>query len=126
MADPSFEHALHRLFQDAPVLPDAGRFAARIEARLEREWTARRILIGLGGAAAGVAAMWQLMGASTLARLVGAVENPTGAVARQTDALRLSLGAVQSLPYAGEVTWLLGGMILLAVGLLGARAADQF
>ena len=126
MADPSFEHALHRLFQDGPTLPDAPLFAARIEAKLEREWTLRRLLIGAGGAAAGVLATWQAMGSSVLSRILGAIELPSGALSRQNDILRASAGVLQQLPYSGEVVWLLGGMVLLAAGFLATRAADQF
>ncbi len=126
MADPSFEHALHRLFQESPNLPDAPLFAARIEAKLEREWTMRRLLIGAGGAAAGVLVTWQVMGSSVVTRIMGAVELPTDALARQNDVLRVSAGVLQQLPYSGEVVWLVGGLVLLAAGFLATRAADQF
>ncbi|CAN5272483.1 hypothetical protein BH09PSE2_BH09PSE2_14240 [soil metagenome] len=126
MADASFEHTLHRLFQDNPSLPDSPLFAARIEAKLERDWTLRRLLIGAGGAAAGVLATWQVMGSNVLTRIVGAIELPTGALSRQNDVLRVSAGALQQLPYSGEVVWLVGGLVLLAAGFLATRAADQF
>jgi len=49
MVESEFERRLERLFADAPEMPDAGAFAARIESRLNAGWTARRMLIGAAG-----------------------------------------------------------------------------
>jgi hypothetical protein len=126
MNEPSFEHRLHRLFQEAPVLPDAPLFAARLAQRLERDWTLRRLLIGFTGAAVGLAAMWQLIGQAGVARTLGAVEASTGAFSRNVDLVSVSVTALrQVFPYSTEVTWMLGGMVALAIGLLATRVVDR-
>src|SRR5258708_17815228 len=56
-----FERRLERLFAEAPELPDAGAFAARVERRLDAGWTARRWLIGAAGVVGGVIGASQLM-----------------------------------------------------------------
>src|ERR1700742_1821876 len=60
MVEQDFERRLERLFAEAPVLADADAFARRLERRLDRGWTARRALIGVGGVAGGVIAASQL------------------------------------------------------------------
>lgn len=126
MADP-FEHTLHRLFQESPALPDAPLFAARLTARLERDWTLRRLLIGATGGAVGMAALWQLIGATGVSRVLSAFETSTGTLSRQADLVSASVGSLQQvIPYSNEVVWLLGGLLVLAAGLLATRAVDQF
>jgi hypothetical protein len=61
MVEAEFERRLERLFGDAPEMPDAGPFAARIETRLNKGWTARRWLIGAAGVVGGVIGASQLM-----------------------------------------------------------------
>jgi hypothetical protein len=50
VVDSSFEFALERMFAETPARPDADFFAARVLERLDRGWTARRLLIGSMGA----------------------------------------------------------------------------
>ena len=60
MAELDFERRLERLFMEAPELPDATAFAARIEHQLDRGWNLRRWLIGAAGLAGGVIGASQL------------------------------------------------------------------
>ena len=126
MAEP-FEVQLHKLFQESPSLPDAPLFAARLTARLERDWTLRRLLIGFTGGAVGLAALWQFMGASGVSRAFGAMESSTGVLTRQADMLSLTASSLQQVfPYSTEVMWLLGGLLVLGAGLLATRVVDEF
>ena len=56
-----FERRLERMFSEAPSYPDAETFAGRVEARLDRGWTARRWLIGAAGLVGGVIGASQLV-----------------------------------------------------------------
>ena len=56
-----FDAQLGRLFNQAPAFPDNEAFAARVTARLDRDWTMRRIMIGVGGLAAGMVVAWQFV-----------------------------------------------------------------
>lgn len=127
MSEQPFEQTLHRLFQDSPTLPDTPLFTARLTGRMERDWTLRRLLIGVTGGGVGLIGLWQFIGQAGVARTLGAVEASTGAMTRNADLARASFGALsQALPYSTEVFWLLGGMLVLAAGLLATRAVDQF
>ena len=127
MAQPSFDQSLHRMFQEHPALPDTPLFAARLEQRLERDWTIRRLAIGVTGGGVGVIALLQLAGQAGLARTLTQVESSSGVISRNVDLVSVSLRTLQqSVPYSTEVMWLLGGMLVLAAGLLATRAVDQF
>src|SRR3712207_4422875 len=78
MSDPSFEARLERLFAQPPRLPDSEQFAARVEARLEREWSLRRGFIAVAGLAGGAVAVTQTVGSQLTAR-TGAVLQPIAA-----------------------------------------------
>ena len=56
MSDPSFEHQLGRLFAEPPSLTGHVEFTAAVQARLERGWAMRRILIGAAGVVGGLVA----------------------------------------------------------------------
>ncbi|MEI9965940.1 MAG: hypothetical protein WDM92_16195 [Caulobacteraceae bacterium] len=56
MAELDFESRLNRWFTEAPAFPDADRFAARVQDRLDRSWTLRRLMIGAAGLVGGVIA----------------------------------------------------------------------
>jgi len=54
MAERNFEVELGRMFGEAPALPAADLFALRVDERLNRGWTLRRLVIGGMGVAGGV------------------------------------------------------------------------
>src|SRR6185437_15825039 len=68
MAERSFEYELSRLFADAPAMPDADLFALRVDERLRRGWTFRRVLIGGLGVVGGVIGGAQLLGGGVVDR----------------------------------------------------------
>jgi hypothetical protein len=70
--DTSFEFALERMFAETPGRPDADIFAARVLEKLDRGWTARRLLIGSMGALGGLVGAYQILGAGALQQLQAA------------------------------------------------------
>jgi hypothetical protein len=109
MAEASFEFALERLFADAPAMRDADLFAAEVMSRLDRGWTARRVLIGGMGAVGGVIGAAQVIGTDAFGRL-----HDVGAHATAV----LNQAIVQALPAgAGPV-----GVDLQMVVMVGALA----
>ena len=126
MSDPRFEHDLQRLFAQAPRRPDADLFAAQVRARLDRDWTVRRMLIGVAGAGAGVAALWQLAGAQLMRRLEELSTTPIASLWPEGLPLGGAAPALRALPVPMEVVWLCGGLMLLAAGMLVTRVVDEF
>ena len=108
MAENEFERRLERLFGDAPELPDASAFAARVERRLDRGWMARRWFIGVAGLAGGVVGASQLFMANIVDR----------AEAAEQSARVLGQGLARVTPTTDMVSALSGGYGLwIAVGL---------
>lgn len=127
MADHEFEARLHRLFGEAPAFPDAPLFAARVESRLDRGWTARKLLIGGAGVLGGGFAVAQLLVANLGARL-REVSNESLAVA-QNGLANLpggtELANLRALPFSGEAVWLVLGLAVLAGALLATRSVEE-
>jgi hypothetical protein len=108
MAEVEFERRLERLFAEAPELPDCTQFAAKIEHRLNRGWTARRWLIGAAGVVGGVVGASQLLASNLFQRVESAEQS----------ARVLSAGLSKMTPGSDMVSALSGGFGLwIAVGL---------
>ena len=125
MSDPSFDTRLERLFAQAPRVADPDGFTARVQARLDREWTLRRGLIGAAGLVGGVIAATQTVGAEMFSRF-----GETLAPVRRslTDGLARSWSA--ELPteglMSGDALWAMAALAAMAATLAVARAADAF
>src|ERR1700679_3818163 len=65
----SFEFSVERMFAETPARQDADICAARVLERLDRGWTARRVLIGGMGALGGLVGAYQVLGADALQQL---------------------------------------------------------
>src|SRR5260221_10385602 len=76
MAEVVFERELERMFAEALAFADADYFAARVEQRLDRRWTARQVLIGGLGMVGGVIGGGQLFGTGLGARPGGVPPGP--------------------------------------------------
>ena len=125
MSDFEFEARLERLFAQPPAVTDAGVFCRQVQARLDRDWTFRRTLIGAAGLAGGVFAASQAFGSGVLERLKDArlpvaplLDDPAVRSAMAGD----GLGALAA---GGEVMWLTAAMLATAAVLMAARLADQ-
>jgi hypothetical protein len=125
MAELAFERQLDRLFAQTPTFGDADLFALRCNERLDRGWTARRVLIGGLGLAGGLIGGAQVIGSGLIARF--------DAVAAQSGAAltaRLSQTAPFDLLPAGfaidgEVLWMSAALAAVAIGFGVARAVRE-
>ena len=129
MSDPSFEHRLARLFAEPPPLTGHAEFTAAVQARLERGWAMRRILIGTAGGVGGLVAAAQVVGANLVERVAVASQGADSRahnlaadlVARGEATLHL-----HALPLGGEVVWMVAGLAAVGVALVAARLAEAF
>ena len=69
MADRSFEMHLDRMFDQSPSFSDADLFAVRVNERLDRGWSLRRLLIGGLGTMGGLIGVYQVLGTGLVAHL---------------------------------------------------------
>ncbi len=128
MSDHGFESRLHGLFAQAPGFADAPVFAAKVQGRLDRGWAMRRIFITTAGVAGGGVAAAQFMSAHLISQVdtasrEGKVE--TGrAIASALS--RLPTASLHSLPFGGEVIWLVAGLVVMAGALLATRVFEDF
>ncbi|HEY5413112.1 MAG TPA: hypothetical protein VIJ94_20560 [Caulobacteraceae bacterium] len=125
MADPEFETRLGRLYAEAPAFPDADGFARRIEGRIARAWTVRRLLIGAAGIGGGVVAAGQMLGGHLFQAATGISTAAADAVQRSGRAVG-QLGVLTELPIGSEVMWVGLGLAVLAVVLMAARSLEEF
>ncbi len=125
MADPEFDARLGRMFSESPAFADADGFAYRVEARLARSWTLRRVLIGLAGLIGGLVAAGQMLGAHLWQAVGGFASTSSQALARGGQALG-QLQVLGDLPIGAEVMWVGLGLATLAVVLMAARALEEF
>ena len=116
MPEASFEFALERMFAEAPTMGDADFFAARVLERLDRGWTARRLLIGVMGAAGGLIGAFQLVGSGGLGA-VAALGAQSQAMTRQLTEQLATIGV----PVDGQVLLTAAVLAVIAAGFGVAR-----
>ncbi len=121
----AFDVQLHRLFAQAPAMPDAAAFAERLQRRLNRRWAIRRVMITLAGVAGALITLWQVMSAHLIAQADIASQAPA-AQARHAFAVALlrvhmATSLIQALPFGGEALWLIAGLAVMAGALLATR-----
>ena len=116
VAETSFEFTLERMFAETPGRADADIFAARVLEKLDRGWTARRLLIGSMGALGGLVGAYQILGAGTLQQL-------QAAATRSNDYLtqHISHEAGGPMVLGGEALWMAVAVALVAAGIGLAR-----
>jgi hypothetical protein len=120
VAETSFEFTLERMFADAPGRADADIFAARVLEKLDRGWTARRLLIGSMGALGGLIGAYQILGA-------GALQQLQAAASRSNDYFAQHIGheAGSTLVLGGEAIWMAAAVALVAAGIGLARLVRE-
>jgi hypothetical protein len=124
MADPDFETRLTRLFAQPPEFADSDGFARRVESRLDRSWTLRRLLIGAAGIGGGAVAVTQTIGAHMFDRVAGFSDASAAAFSQSARTLS-QFPILTALPIGGEVMWVGAGLALLAVALVATRALEN-
>ena len=125
VADTSFEFALERMFAETPARPDADIFAARVLERLDRGWTARRVLIGGMGAMGGLVGAYQVLGASALQQLQVAATRSNDFFTQHLSHDLTSVVAPGGLPMGGQALWMAAALALVAAGLGLARLVRE-
>jgi hypothetical protein len=125
MAD-DFDNQLGRLFNQPPAFSDNDTFAVLVTARLDRAWTMRRLMIGVGGLAAGVVVAWQFL-AGRFGGELSAVSSDTR-LALDTSISRMMTGFEQvvSLPAGNETLWLGAALAAAALALAITRAVETY
>ena len=124
MVEHEFERRLERLFAEAPELPDAGAFAARVDRRLDAGWTARRWLIGAAGVVGGVIGASQLMLSNVFQRVETAGDS---ARLLSTSSNHISTGTdwVAAISSGGAVVWVAAGMAVVMMGFVLTRVIGE-
>ena len=119
-----FERRLERMFSEAPSYPDAETFAGRVEARLDRGWTARRWLIGAAGLVGGVIGASQLVLANVIDRVESAED--------QARALTSSLSRIAPqgewmsiISTGGMGMWVATVLAVLTMGFVLTRVIEE-
>jgi hypothetical protein len=124
VADSSFEFSLERMFAETPARPDADFFAARVLERLDRGWTARRLLIGSMGALGGLVGAYQILGAGALTELQAAATRSNDYLAQYiTHDVARSLPP--GLPLDSQAIWMAAALALVAAGFGLARLVRE-
>lgn len=126
MADLDFDMRLSRMFAEAPALPDADGFAQRVEAKLERGWMMRRVLIGAAGLGGGLIVTGQLLAPQIGQKLQAASLAPVAAMQRSAETMLPQWKALSYLPYSGEMVWLAAGMAALGIAALARKSLEEF
>ncbi len=125
MSDPDFERRLERMFAQPPRLNGGDAFTSKFEAKLDRGWSARRLLVGAAGAVGGVIAASQLINAE-LGNRFGSLSFGTQALPRLPAFDALAGGGLQSAALGGEVIWVAAAMLGLAAAFVATHWAESF
>jgi len=125
MAERAFEMELDRMYAEAPGFADADLFAARVETRLDRGWTFRRMLIGGLGIAGGLIGGAQILGSGLLPKLGELSARSNHMVSSGLDDLGLERILPAGLSVNGEALWMSVALAILALGFIATRAIKE-
>jgi hypothetical protein len=126
MADLIFERELNRMFGEAPELGDAHLFALKVDEKLQRGWTLRRVTIGGLGLVGGVVGGAQLLGGGLVARLGDATSQSGKLVTGKVIDLVQASIMPQSLPPDVGMFWIAGTFAVVAIGFAVTRVMREF
>ncbi|HTX48553.1 MAG TPA: hypothetical protein VME40_04090 [Caulobacteraceae bacterium] len=112
----AFEFRLERMFAESPAMPDVDLFTLETMGRLDRGWTARRLVIGGMGAIGGLIGATQIVGSGALGQL-----HALGAQGNAYLAERLAQVVPAGLSHGGigldvETLWMIGALAVAAAG----------
>ena len=126
MADVSFEHRLLRAFDEPPAFADADRFASQVEARLDRGWGLRQLLIGAFGVIGGLIGTVQVVGSGFVPQLEAASAQSTSLLTQRVDDFWRSSLSLGAMPLSSEVLWMAAALGVMALALAVTRAVEEF
>src|SRR5580700_3264616 len=106
-----------RSVAETPTRPDADIFAARVLEKLDRGWTARRLLIGSMGALGGLVGAYQILGAGALQQLQTAATRSNDYVAQHISHDIAGAVAPAGFALSGQAIWMAAALALVAAGL---------
>ena len=124
MSDFDFESRLERLYAQPPRLSDGNLFALEVEARLDREWSVRRGLIVVAGAAGAAIALSQTLGSELFQRLSAMAEPASRMAAKGLGGGFTGELLAQPMLWSGEALWTLAAVGGLIVAFTATRWAD--
>lgn len=125
MAEMEVERTIERLFARGPELPDAELFAERVQRRLDRGWTARRLLIGTAGLVGGVIGASQLIMSNLFSRAEAASTESARVLTSGVRQLAPQAEWLFSRPAGIEAVWLVAGLAVVAMGLVLTRIIEE-
>lgn len=126
MAEVSFEQRLLRDFDEPPAFADADLFAARVEARLDRGWGLRQLLIGAFGIVGGMIGTIQFVGSGLAPQLEAASQQSTALLSQRIGGFWRSSIDLASMPLGGEVIWMAAALGVMALAFAITRAVEEF
>lgn len=126
MADVDFDARLLKMFDEPPAFGDSELFAHRVEARLDRGWGLRQVLIGAFGFVGGLIGAMQMVGSGLGGELERASEQSTGLITQRIDSLWQSGTDLASMPLGGEVVWMAAALGVMALAFALTRAVEEF
>jgi len=130
LADPQFdgrefETRLDRLFTQSPPMADGDAFAERVEQRLRRGWTFRRVLIGGLGVLGGVIGVAQMAASGVIGHVEG-LSAQTGrlwsADLNKLTSLHLPLAVA---PLGAGVLWMAAFVAVVGLGFAITRVIED-
>jgi hypothetical protein len=124
MAEVDFERRLERLFAETSELPDCNAFAARVERRMDRGWTARRWLIGAAGVAGGIVGASQLM-MSNIVEQVETAEESARLLTSGLEELAPRAEWMSLLGGGGATVWIASGLAVVAMLFVLTRVIEE-
>jgi hypothetical protein len=125
MAEASFEGRLERMFAETPAMRDADLFTLQVVDKLDRGWTARRLLIGVMGAAGGVIGSAQILGSGVIGH-IQALSAQSNAYLLQHVSQAIPQGLLPAgVALNGQVIWMAAALAVVAAGLGLARGIRE-
>jgi hypothetical protein len=123
--DSSFEFKLERMFAETPAAQDAELFTLRVLERLDRGWTARRVVIGAMGALGGVIGAYEILGSGATGQLAMMVGHANDFLARHVAASVSGALAPGGIYVDVQAIWLAGALAIVAAGFGLARLVRE-
>lgn len=121
MAEIEFERRLERLFADPPSFADEAAFAARVEQKLDRGWTMRRMLIGAAGLVGGLIGASQLI----MSNFFGQVETASQGSSRAIQASAAQIARIDWMPAGSGAVWVASALAVVAMGFVLTRVLEE-